>query len=102
MPDSPKPRKGAALFRTAGRCSFAGVVVSLILTLGSFWVICALLFQTTPGFIPDAWPYEWAAELFFLWCIPFFLTIWQLTKAVLEEYYGYGMETRDYLDKYAR
>jgi hypothetical protein len=97
MPDGTKSGLGGKMLGTPGRCSFAGACVSLLLTVFSFAGICVIILNGTPGFIPASWPYWWLAEVFLLWCMPFFLAIWKLTEAVLSERYILG--ARDTLDR---
>ena len=75
----------------------AGAGVSLVLTLSSIAVICTVFFRETPPFLPASWPYNWTAEVFILWGIPFFLTVWRLVAAVMEE--TLGGKVRDTLDR---
>ena len=102
MSDSIKALWGSRWLGTPGRCGIAGACVSLVVTLVSFAGICAVIIDGTPGFIPVSWSYRWIAEVFFLWCIPFFLVIWKLTWAVLEEKFAGGDDIRDAQDRPAQ
>ena len=95
MSDSIKFAWGGGMLGTPGRCSFAGACLSLVLTVTSFAGICAVIVGGIPDFFPASWSYGWVAEMFFLWCIPFFLVVWRLTAAVLEEKFGNGDTSTD-------
>ena len=77
--------------------SVAGAGMSLATTLICLSAIGLVLFRETPAFLPSAWPYDWIVELSVLWGLPFFLTVWRLVTAVLEE--SFGGHPRDTLDR---
>jgi hypothetical protein len=97
MPDSTQSGWGGRMLGTPGRCSLAGACVALVLAPLSLLLLSAVVIDGIPSFLPIGWAYQWIAELFFLWGLPFFLLIWKLTEAVLQERFSDGV--RDTLDR---